>query len=154
VQVLAICFTVLQTPRVIAESPPLPTASPNTSDLRPSATFTFADGTNVTTRSAKGRFRPVGLHLNEVVGVSVQFPGEPANTPVTIQALDGGNLPLAFANAVIASDGTVSFQFQAGNKPGLYRVSVIGAGGNSTLSFLAADPNNPQPNRPVVNPAH
>jgi hypothetical protein len=89
-----------------------------------------------------------------VVAVTVQFPSQWANTALTLQSLDGGNISGQASNAVVAADGTVSFHFQTGNKPGLYRVFMIGAGGNSTLSFWVADPTNPQINRPVVNPAH
>jgi len=168
VQILAICFTVLEAPRIIARPPiilpPLPTPpvvvtdeptpTPAAVDPRPSVTFSFADATHVTTRSTEGRFRPVGLHLNEVVAVTVQFPSQWANTPLTLQALDGGNISGQASNAVVTADGTVSFHFQTGSKPGLYRVFMIGAGGNSILSFWVADPTNPQINRTVVNPAH
>jgi hypothetical protein len=165
VQVLAICFTVVQTPRIIARplppdlDPPIvvtdePTPTPAAVDPRPSATFTFADATQIKTHSARGRFRLVGLHLNEVVNVVVQFPTQWANTPLTLQSVDGGNLSAQPANAVIAADGTVSFHFQAGNQPGIYRVAVIGAGGNSTLSFWAVDPATSQANPAVMNPSH
>jgi hypothetical protein len=162
-------LSMMSAPRIIARPPPLPpdpgppivvtdeptpTPTPAAVDPRPSATFTFSDATQIKTHGTRGRFRLVGLHLNEVVNIVVQFPTQWANTPLTLQALDGGNLSAQPANAVIAADGTVSFQFQAGNQPGLYRVAVIGAGGNSTLSFWAVDPATSQANPAVVNPSH
>lgn len=170
VQIFAICFTVLEAPRIIARPPIIlppqtpppvvvtdeatPTPTPAAVDPRPSATFTFSDATQIKTHSTRGRFRLVGLHLNEVVNIVVQFPAQWANTPLTLQALDGGNLSAQPANAVIAADGTASFQFQAGNQTGIYRVSIIGAGDNSTLSFWAVDPATSQANPAVMNPSH
>ena len=132
---------------------PTPTPTPQ-ADVRTTATVYFTDATQVSAHSIEGRFRMVGLHVNEAVTVVVQFPAGSANAVLAIQALDGGNISPQTPQTTIAADGTTSFQFQAGNQAGLYRISLIGAGGSSTLSFWAADPASQQPNPPVANPSH
>ena len=165
--VLAISLILLLAPRLMAMilPPPLPPAStppvgivideptPQTA-VRTTATISFADATQVCAHSIDGRFRLVGMHLNEVVTVVVQFPAGWATALLAIQALDGGHVFPQTAQTVIAAGGITSFQFQAGNQPGLYRISMIGAGGSSTLNFWVADPANSQANRPVANPSH
>src|SRR5438105_1150674 len=75
-------------PPIIGPGPtPTPPALP---DLRPSATFRFADATQAKTRSTTGRFRFVGLHLNETVDITLQLPGALLSPSVRAQALDGG----------------------------------------------------------------
>ncbi|MEY2584538.1 MAG: hypothetical protein QOD80_564 [Verrucomicrobiota bacterium] len=129
-----------------------PTPPPET-DIPIRATVYFADTTLVSTHSIQGRFRLVGLHLNEAVNVIVQFPPALANAVFAIQPLDGGSIS-PNTPTTSAVGGAISFQFQAGNLPGLYRISIIGSGGTSTLSFWVADPANVQANRPVANPSH
>lgn len=99
-------------------------------------------------------FRVAGIRPHETIDIKLQFSSEWAGTPLVLQALDGGNVSATPKNAVIAEDGTASFRFQAGDQPGLYRVSIIGAAGGSTLKFWIADPKNPKANPPVLNPGH
>ena len=156
-QVLAICLVLFYASRINAQSLPPPTPPPIDEPVpgdRTSATVFFADATEVYAHSIDGRFRLVGLHLNETVDITVQFPTGWEKTHLTVQALDGGDLFPQSADTVIADDGSTSFQFRAGNQPGLYRISMIGAGGSSILSFWVADPTNPQANPPTANPSH
>lgn len=133
---------------------PLPTpAPPAVTDLRPSATFTFADATQIKTQSTPGRFRLVGLHLTEVVDIALQFPAVLLKNPATVQPLDGGKI-ITLATNPGGVSGVTSIRFQAGNKPGLYRVLVSGLGANALLQFWVTDPNNPKPKPPVLNPGH
>jgi len=168
-QIFAICLALLDTPCIAAvilppppppdTTPPViigtdePTPTPTPAVVRPTATVNFSDSTQISTSDLSGRFRLVGVHLNEVINIIVRFPAGWANAPLAIQSLDGGYLSSA-ANTAVAADGAVSLCFQAGNSPGLYRVALIGAGGRSMLQFWVPDANNPQANRPVVNPGH
>lgn len=142
-------------PPVIIPPAPAPTVAPALpSKAGPSATITFPGNAPFKTRSKSGLFRLAGIRSGEAVEIKLQFPIERANTPLVLQALDGGSLTAQPKTAVIAADGSASFRFQAGDQPGLYRVAVIAAGGNSTLKFWVADPKNPKANPPVLNPGH
>jgi hypothetical protein len=147
---LAILFSPITTARAVPPvRPPVIIQDP----LRSSATFTFSDASEISANSANGRFRLVGLHLNEVIDVTVRFPDGWQNASLAIQPLDGGILSSP-ANTSVAEDGTASLRFQAGNLPGLYRIALISAGRHSILQFWVTDPANPQANLPVVNPGH
>jgi len=132
---------------------PTPTVPPSVPDLRPAATFTFADGTKITTRRTTGRFPLVALHPNEVVDVAMQFPAVLPNTPLTAQSLDGGTVT-SFSRSSGGSGSLASIRFRAGARPGLYRVVVPGLGGSALLQFWVIDPNNPKAKPPVLNPGH
>jgi hypothetical protein len=138
-------------PPIIGPGPtPTPPALP---DLRPSATFTFADTTKVTTRSTAGRFRFVGLHLNETVDITLQVPGGLLNPSVRAQALDGGQI-LSFSTK--DAGAVASIRFYSGNRPGLYRVLVPGLARSVLFHFWVADPANPNPAMTpiLLNPTH
>lgn len=140
--------TPIPTPSV----PPIPTPPP-ISAVRPTATFTFGDGTQITTQSTTGRFRLVGLHLNEVVDIALRFPVVLLSSSATAQSLDGGSV-ISFSISSGGIAGLASIRFQAGAQPGLYRIRVPGLTGSPLIQFWVADPNNPNANRPVLNPGH
>jgi len=127
--------------------------TPTPPDLRPSATFTFADTTKVTTRSTAGRFRFVGLHLNETVDITLQVPGGLLNPSVRAQALDGGQI-LSFSTK--DAGAVASIRFYSGNRPGLYRVLIPGLGSSVLFHFWVADPANQNPAMTpiLLNPTH
>jgi hypothetical protein len=56
--------------------------------------------------------------------VTLQYHTSLAGRPVVIQALDGGTLGINGSTA-IDQDGNLTFPFQCGEQPGLYRVSVV-----------------------------
>jgi hypothetical protein len=144
-------------PVVAAVIPPVPapTVAPALPQKTgPSATVTFAGSTPFKTQSKSGLFRLTGIHPGEVVDIKLQFAVEWATTNVVIQALDGGNVSAQTKDSLVSADGSASFRFQAGNQPGLYRVSAIGGGGSSILKFWVADPKNPKGSPPVLNPGH
>jgi hypothetical protein len=136
-------------PPIIGPTPTLP-ALP---DLRPSAMFTFADATQVKTRSTTGHFRFVGLHLNETVDITLQLPGGLLSPSVRAQALDGGAI-LSFS--VKDAGAVASIRFYSGNRPGLYRVLVPGLARSVLFHFWVADPSNPNPAMTpiLLNPTH
>ena len=141
----------------LPEIPPLPgptitTAPP--AENGPAATLSFPGEKSLKTKSRKGRFPLAGIRPNESVEIQLQFAADWADTPITVQALDGGKVLAKAKDAIIAADGTTSFRFQAGAQPGLYRIQVITADSISTLKFWVADPENPKANPPVLNPAN
>jgi hypothetical protein len=109
-----------------------------------SAVTTFANGQASRSHSAAGRFAPLSLNPLGTAAIKLKFAATLAGAPVTIQALDGGSVGLTAQSATIASDGTISFQFQAGAPPGLYRVLVIAGGTVSMVQFSVPSPTSGQ----------
>jgi hypothetical protein len=133
---------------------PLPTATPPISvRVFPSATFIFADHSQVQTQSTTGRFQLVGLHLSEAVDIALDVPAVLLSSAATAQSLDGGAI-VSFSMNPGGSGTLASLRFQAGARPGLYRVLVPGLRGPGLLQFWVADLNNPKANPPVLNPGH
>jgi len=131
---------------------PLPTP-PATVDLGPSATFTFADRTQIKTQSTARRFPLIGLHLSEAVDIALDVPALLLSSLATAQSLDGGKI-ISFSMNAGGSGTLASIRFRAGARPGLYRVLVPGLNGYSLLQFWVTDPNNPKAKPPVLNPGH
>jgi hypothetical protein len=129
-----------------SDQPPSDPAPPfMLNDQSPTAAMTFADGRSLAIRSRKGRFSLVASKAGEVVNIQVRV--SPAATGFTsAQCLDGGTLSAGAENIALDVDGAGSFQFQAGAKPGLYRVSLNYTSTITILQFWVADPNNPSGN--------
>jgi hypothetical protein len=135
---------------------PLPTPSPTppaSVPVFPSAAITFADGTQVKTQSTGRRFRLVGLHASEGVDITLDVPAVLLSSAAIARSLDGGTI-VSFSMNAGGSGTLASLRFQAGARPGLYRVFVPGLAGPSLLQFWVADPNNPKAGPPVINPQH
>jgi hypothetical protein len=71
-----------------------------------------------------GIMDPIGMLPHEQIGINLTVPTSRVNYPVGIAPLDGGEI-FGTDNLHVASNGTVSFNFKAGNTAGLYRVQVI-----------------------------
>jgi hypothetical protein len=95
--------------------------------------------------SATGEFQPVSVLPLEPTTVTLQFGISLAGTEVVIQSLDGGTLGVG-GSGTIDQDGNLSFPFQAGPLPGLYRVSVIADNdtGSVSLSLVQLQVPNPE----------
>ena len=95
--------------------------------------------------SNTGEFQTVVVSPLDMITVTLQFDISVANTPVVVQALDGGTLGID-GTATIDENGNLNFIFQVGDQPGLYRVSVIAnLGGVSTpFSLVQFQVPNPQ----------
>jgi hypothetical protein len=94
----------------------------------------------------------VGLHPNESVKITLPISADGIGKPAAIQLLDGGTI-LAVTQASITNP-EASIVFQAGTKPGVYRVAVRGAGPPATLQFWVRNTQTPTAYAPVVNPRH
>lgn len=92
----------------------------------------------------------VGLGPNQVVAVTLQFPTALGGKPVAVTPFDGGEATANYGmeNLAVGRDGTVSFSFQAGWSPGLYRLGVQLDAYDYRLEFWVLDPGNPQRNPP------
>ncbi len=80
--------------------------------------------TQVQDCSDKGEFEPVAVSQSEAATLSLQFDASLAGAAVAVQALDGGTLSFNGSTAIDQS-GNLSFPFQVGALPGLYRVSIV-----------------------------
>lgn len=104
---------------------------------RERATITFSNGESVTVHTKQQQFRPVAVLSGETVNVQLRLPLEWANTPVAVQALDGG---FVSEGTVVAADGSAAIAFQAGVRPGVYRVLVSANSRSTMLRFSVAGP--------------
>jgi hypothetical protein len=93
--------------------------------------------------SHHGVVEPVGLPVGQQVAITLRFLRKRAGDQVMIGLLDGGQINVA-EPVTIAPDGTVSFTFQPGGSPGLYRLMINGSQPYQ-LMLYAFDPNRPQP---------
>jgi hypothetical protein len=122
-------------------------------DTGPIATIGYAHS-SVRTRGREGQFRLTGIRERETVHVRLQFSPQSAGARFFTTALDGGETTVPGQNSLIASDGTTSMLFKAGDQPGLYRVLVSAGGNRSVLKFWVDDSKNPQSNPPVLQPGN
>jgi hypothetical protein len=137
---------------------PIPPASPPNlslpvpADTGPVATIVFANSTSVRTHSSRGNFHLTGIRPLEAVHVRLRFPVSFATTAMTITPLDGGVVSVSSGHPIIATDGTASLQFRAGDRPGLYRVLLVAGANRSLLKFWVTDPQNPKTTPPLLQP--
>jgi hypothetical protein len=106
----------------------------------------------VRTHSSQGHFRLAGIGARETVNVRLNFPPSLAGTAIMVSSLDGGELNIPGRHDIIAPDGRASFQFKAGDQPGLYRVLLVASGNRSLLKFWVDDSKNPKANPPHLQP--
>jgi hypothetical protein len=134
-----------------AQSPPAAGSSPPSiqSDGAPTAAVTFPSGASAPMRSRSGRFPLVASSPGQAVTVKLQLPPGAARNLV-VQSLDGNALSAGAQTSAIAADGSTSFQFQPGARPGVYRVLLNDGGTMTLLQFWVADPQNPRSNPPTV----
>ena len=122
------------------------TGVPTVSSLRSTATVTLGSNQVVTTANGRGVFSLVGLQPDQTVGVKVQYVSSAANHVISGDALDGGQVLTGSQGIVVAADGTFSFQFHAGQSPGLYRLTLRDGNEAMSLQFWVLDPSNAQNN--------
>jgi hypothetical protein len=107
-------------------------------------TVNSKSGTLVETSIVYGAAVPIGLQPNQTVDVSVQFPAERAGESIPLSVWDGGKISTANKDALVGSDGRLTFAFQAGSAPGLYRVVLQPASEEYCVRFWVIDPNQPE----------
>lgn len=89
-----------------------------------------------------GDFPRVLIETNQVVPVSLMFPGGAGAGAVTVRVLDGGSLDGRDVTRVLPVDGNgrVNFSFHAGEGRGSYRVTVRRGDWRQQLQFWAGPP--------------
>ena len=101
----------------------------------------YGPGQEKRRHSRQGAMEPVGLAVDQRVGITLQFLPQRAGELVVVTPLDGGEINLEGPVAV-SPEGRVSFQFRSGRTAGLYRLAVSGAE-QCQLSLYAVDPDRP-----------
>jgi len=151
-------YFVLATPFPVQSAPPIPlTPIPGGGTT---FTISFADGSSVVAASND----LVGLQPNQIVDVMVRIGGgdagldDPSDKTITIEPLDGGNIVSGSDTVTVTPDNsgtlTFSFSFQAGSDPGVLQISLHGDIPEEIgIQFWVLDPNDPDNNPPVINPA-
>ena len=135
-----------------ADIPPLPPtdAGPaSDSSEWPVATVTFASQSSIKRKCNNGIFPLLGIQPGEQVDIAVQYSTGLSDRPaISADALDGGTA----TTQVMGATGLVRVHFQAGHRPGNYRVVLAGAGLPVTLRFWVSDPANAKADPRVVKP--
>lgn len=151
-----------------ATPPPIPTPPPMTLNVPPRvqpvrvATVTLEDQSVVVTRAAAAKFQIVAARPGETATMVVPMPVTAFAASASVQALDGGALIGPPSSPVTPNrpldvpivNRNVTFQFQVGTHPGLYRVLIMGLGPAAALQFWVQDPLRPATNPWAVNASH
>jgi len=125
-----------------AQSPPPgppgpPPSPPGLIDRSPSVAVSLPNNASAQAHSHQGRFPHFLTPLSQTITVYLRFSSDLAGTEVIANGLDGGTIS---SNAlIVGNDGTVSFQFQPGTQPGLYRLFVNAGDEVGLLQFEVED---------------
>lgn len=130
----------------------LPGALNSTTDA--SAVITYAANQSVTATMHKGSSDRIGLQPNQIVAVTVQLTGIQVGRQLSIQPLDGGKLASSANRIVVGSDGTFSFRFQAGPRPGVSQLSIHDGEQEIGLQFWVLNTQDARCNPPVLTPTN
>jgi hypothetical protein len=94
--------------------------------------------------TAKGQFESMVVDPLVTATVNLEFDVTLAGTQVVVQALDGGTLGIN-GSTTIDQGGNLSFSFQVGEQPGLYRVSVVDVNGDGSVPLALVQFQVPNP---------
>ena len=140
---LASIHLVISTPaRAQDESPP----PINSRAL--AATIDYGNGAIFNPEKGGTDFNQLGLDPEQKVSVTVQFPVEMAGQAILTEPLDGGLLTLPDGGLIVGADGTVNFQFQAGDFFGSCRIAVHQPDDSNFVRFWIVDSECPANNPP------
>lgn len=89
-------------------------------------------------------FERLGVRAEQTLTIVVQFPPELAGQFIIAEPLDGGALSVPGEGLFVASDGSVTFQFQTGTSFGSYRVAVHQPDDSNFVQFWVVDPDHPE----------
>lgn len=121
-------------------------------DQPKTATVTLGVGKVVSPRRHKVTFEKVGLQPGQAVTVSLRYPIPLAGRTVAIEPLDGGRVLTPVQDLAVGLDGTFTFQYQAGKKPGLYQVRIHYETQAIALQFWVFDNAHLENGPPVLTP--
>jgi hypothetical protein len=103
-------------------------------------------GKSFAARQSKGRFDEVAIVPRQTVSITLSYSPTLAGQIMFAEPLDGGKIILVGRSLTIGADGTLSFNFQAGDIPGVYRVWVHQNDRGAQLYFWVRDTANPANN--------
>lgn len=126
------------------DDPPPPPAPPPLSAS--AATIDFGSETTAHPRKHDSTFAQLALNPGQAVTIILQFDPSLSGQSVNVDVLDGGEITAPEQGLVIAQDGALQFQFQAGTNPGLVRIVVHQEGDGDTLEFWVIDNDNTDDN--------
>ena len=95
------------------------------------------------------RFARVGIKPGQVATITLQYPLAMAGQVFQATGLDGGKVIISSDSLTINQSGQLTFEFQAGNAVGHYRVMVYQGDFAQTLQFWVRDLSNPKNNPPL-----
>ncbi len=91
-------------------------------------------------------FDQLGLLPRQFLTITVQFPAELAGQVIIAEPLDGGTLSVPEEGLFVATDGTVVFQFQAGDSFGACRLAVHRPDDTNFIQLWIVDAEHPENN--------
>lgn len=103
------------------------------------ATVTSALGKVVNPRRHNITFEKVGLQPQQAVDITLQYPIAHAGAHLAVEPLDGGRIVNPVANLTVAPNGTFTFRYEVGSKPGLYQIRVHYDSQAVALQFWVVD---------------
>jgi hypothetical protein len=141
---------------------PLPTPSVNPDESIP-VVISYGQNQETRARVYRGVMDPVGMRPNQIVTVTLLLPKSVAGMDVALGLYDGGQIgQAAVPNTSIialtallhaAADGTVQFNFQAGQTLGLYRLQLTVGPFQSLLQFYVGRPRSTSGPTPLPSPS-
>jgi hypothetical protein len=138
-----IWITLLHVAILHAQPPNAVLSGSTESNIEAAASVDFGANQSVNTSLRRGLSDHIGLHPNQAVKGTIQFPIENAGRVIAIEPLDGGRIIGSVKKSVVGADGTFSFNFQAGNDPGLLQVCLRNGSQEIGLRFWVIDSQNP-----------
>jgi hypothetical protein len=129
----------------------IPPTSPDAPLINDGMTvITYSPNNEVITDNDGGKASALpGLAPGQVVTVTVMFGPEKNGQTIQAFALDGGTLSVPNTGLVADANGNVTFQFQAGNDPGLYQVALRDAIREMGIQFWVINSQAPTENPAV-----
>jgi hypothetical protein len=134
-----------------SDSDPLPTPPPAPPPLSAlSAIIAFSVDDTARPNKHDGKFAQVGISAGQTVTISLQYDTALSGEVVVADSLDGGVVTVPEEGLHVDETGVVTFQYQAGETPGLCRIVVHQAGDGDTVQFWVIDTSHPGDNPPSL----
>jgi hypothetical protein len=129
----------------------IPPTSPDAPLINEGMTIiTYSSNNEIITDNDGGKASALpGLTPGQIVTVTVMFGPEKNGQAIQAFALDGGTLSVSGGGLVADEEGNVTFQFQAGNEPGLYQVALRDAVREMGIQFWVINSQSPNENPAV-----
>lgn len=97
--------------------------------------------------SKQGSFTMVGVHPDQVIDVTIQYPVTKTAHLISAEALDGGQV-LVQGPILVGLNGSVHFQFRAAHSPGVNHIALRDGRQELGLQLWVVDEQRPERNPP------